>query len=391
MNATGQTVLQGTDLSELETALHQLPELKKVKLHVCQGDQEIRIFLEDYALPKKQIWQNKIRTALRQVQLKTTYPIQVYGRQIGDIMPQWHMQLAPNMAANATASSQAATSNPVQEDWLAFLTWVRQSPFYPVVNQVQTKWAHATSRWRLITAGGLTVILLVFLHSLFSPSPLSTTTPSYALQFDGEDDIAIASASQIPAFDSSEAGFSVSLWVKPTHLTKYGRLIERSDNTSNDRLLLVIDHEEEGIRLSLNGHYAIADELLLNQWSHVVGTYDGQNIRVYLNGELGATTSYRGKIDLTQSSLLVGNNRENSRPFAGSLGDIQIWQKALTPKEIQQVLAKLPAADTPGLLAVWSFDDTTGTVALDRIDQIPLTIQTVTGKGDGPQLVSSQD
>ena len=115
-------------------------------------------------------------------------------------------------------------------------------------------------------------------------------------------------------------------WIYPTQFNRYGRIVERSDNDFDDRLILAVDHEEKGIHLNVNRNIAIATGLPLNEWSHVAGTYDGESIRVYINGELGAETLYEGApLELTESDFWLGNNRQNTRPYAGYLKDIQRW------------------------------------------------------------------
>ncbi|WP_439344205.1 LamG domain-containing protein [Vacuolonema iberomarrocanum] len=428
----------------LETALNELSETKRFRMIVCHENDELRIFIEGAALPEKQKWVPKVRRLLGQVGLKTSHPIYIYGRKIGAILPQWQQRLAPNQSSSASQDSQSTEASPAQaqssasasseeppsaegtsqaspsapstpqEKSLSPKTDIRpspnkpqrsQSPLSPNRRSQLTNSRSSTSRdksfptavkWGAIAGGGMVFLFFAALgvrSLLLSPSSSNTPQPQeYALQFDGEDDIAIAAQGYLPAFTSTTGGFSVSSWVYPTEFTTYGRVVERSDNTLSDRFLFVIDHEERGIRLSLNGSYAIGVGLPLNEWSHVVGTYDGTYIRVYINGELKAETLYQGGIDLTTSELWIGNNRENSRPFAGSLKDIQLWQRALTDGEIQQAMQQTPSAETRGLLASWEFSEASEAVLTDQVSGIPLSLQVAPNpfsSTDGPQLIEA--
>ena len=140
--------------------------------------------------------------------------------------------------------------------------------------------------------------------------------------------------------------------------------------------------------------FAIATGLPLNEWNHVAGTDDGESIRMYINGELGAETLYEDALlKLTKSDFWLGNNRQNTRPYAGDLKDIQLWQRALTSTEIQQALAQTPSAEAAGLLAAWPFAEATSDAAIaDQVQAIPVTLQNATAPqtaAGGPQVVPS--
>jgi hypothetical protein len=48
------------------------------------------------------------------------------------------------------------------------------------------------------------------------------------------------------------------------------------------------------------GSVTSASSLSMGTWTHVVGTYDGSNLRIYLNGSLDSQTSETGNIITTQ-------------------------------------------------------------------------------------------
>ncbi|MEM6437021.1 MAG: LamG domain-containing protein [Cyanobacteria bacterium P01_D01_bin.115] len=149
--------------------------------------------------------------------------------------------------------------------------------------------------------------------------------------------------------------------------------------------------------VSLHGRqsrFAIATGLPLNEWSHIAGTYDGKSIRLYINGELGAETCYESApLELTKSDFWLGNHRQNTRPYAGYLKDIQLWQRILTSAEIQQAIVQAPLAEAAGPLASWPFAKATSDVAIaDQVQKIPVTRRNATAPqtaAGGPQVVQS--
>ena len=71
-----------------------------------------------------------------------------------------------------------------------------------------------------------------------------------------------------------------------------------------------------------------------NQWSYIAVTYDGENIRCYVNKELTQTTPYTGGILNSVQPMLIGA-RENS-PFTGTIDQLVIYNKALTAEAIRE-------------------------------------------------------
>jgi hypothetical protein len=70
-------------------------------------------------------------------------------------------------------------------------------------------------------------------------------------------------------------------------------------------------------------------------WYHLVGTYDGAQVKLYVNGELGATLDYAGEIASSEDSVDLGHNSEvTDRLFEGTLDDARIYNRVLSEGEI---------------------------------------------------------
>ena len=76
----------------------------------------------------------------------------------------------------------------------------------------------------------------------------------------------------------------------------------------------------------------------LNTWTHLATTYDGANLRYYVNGVLVGTTAGTGTINAANGALRIGGN--NSAPlgqgewFKGLIDEVRIYNRALTAAEI---------------------------------------------------------
>ncbi len=78
--------------------------------------------------------------------------------------------------------------------------------------------------------------------------------------------------------------------------------------------------------------------LILNEWTHVVGTYDGTTKRLYLNGTEVASRASTVFNRNTVQGLRIGAGANESPtagfPFRGNLDEVAIYPRALTPAEI---------------------------------------------------------
>ena len=86
---------------------------------------------------------------------------------------------------------------------------------------------------------------------------------------------------------------------------------------------------------------AVAPSITLNQsvsvnsWHHIVATYDGTTLSLYRNGSLvGTPATSTGNITNTSKALTIGIR--GGQPFGGRISNTKIYNRALTPQEIQQ-------------------------------------------------------
>ncbi len=76
-------------------------------------------------------------------------------------------------------------------------------------------------------------------------------------------------------------------------------------------------------------------QLPLNTWTHVAGTYDGSQLRFYVNGVLVTTTAVTGSIATAPNPLRIGGNSIWGEWFNGLIDEVRVYSRALTQSEIQ--------------------------------------------------------
>ena len=106
--------------------------------------------------------------------------------------------------------------------------------------------------------------------------------------------------------------------------------------------------------------------LTLNNWHHLVMTYNGANIKLYVDGILSATQSHTAAMNIAgNSGISIGESNQANGYWGhtdGKLDDIAIWNRALTQAEITTLYngtnptTCLPSyVPTNGLVGFWPF------------------------------------
>lgn len=74
------------------------------------------------------------------------------------------------------------------------------------------------------------------------------------------------------------------------------------------------------------------------QWYHIVGTYDGSYMRLYVNGALENSQPQTGNIANTPVDLFLGVRAVKSVPtdmyFDGTIDEVAIYKRVLSPQEV---------------------------------------------------------
>jgi hypothetical protein len=83
-----------------------------------------------------------------------------------------------------------------------------------------------------------------------------------------------------------------------------------------------------------------------NQWHHVAGTYDGSNVRVYVDGDEGTPYSYTSSISNTDHPFELGRGVSDSYNFAGALDDVRLYNAALTRNDVLGLFGSLSSLGT---------------------------------------------
>lgn len=162
-----------------------------------------------------------------------------------------------------------------------------------------------------------------------------------AFSFDGVDDQVT-----IPHAANQNAGIiTVAAWIRQASFG-HGRPIAQKRTVGNvGGYTFETTHNPEGPNASMQfiiwnagvptTLFAPADIFTLNNWYHVAATYDGTNMRLYLDGFEIASTSVFGLIDASDANVVSGRNVVvPTFRYHGQIDELQFYGRALSPSEI---------------------------------------------------------
>jgi hypothetical protein len=90
-----------------------------------------------------------------------------------------------------------------------------------------------------------------------------------------------------------------------------------------------------------NGHWIVvasATTLASQTWYHLVGTYDGAALRIYINGQPEGTVPYAGGYELPHNNATIAYLKratgETMNRLNGKIDEVRLYRYALSPQEV---------------------------------------------------------
>jgi len=144
------------------------------------------------------------------------------------------------------------------------------------------------------------------------------------------------------------ASLSICQWVNLDSLSSYGRTFyeNQTDAGNNYRVALGGDSSNFSFYLYTSSGGAGANKgsaIATGAWTHIAGTYDGANIRLYINGEEAGSASQTGTVESSTGSyggIAIGARRSGSsldQYVNGKIATTSVWISGLTHAQIKQI------------------------------------------------------
>jgi hypothetical protein len=182
------------------------------------------------------------------------------------------------------------------------------------------------------------------------------------LNFDGVDDtLYIGNWAGLTSINTS---LTVAAWVyRPANQPGFVSVVSREIGTTyNEHFLLGFeDGKYRWFVNTTNGESSLSlgGSSPTGQWVHMVGTYDGSTVSLYVNGALQFSTPHSGTFANDTTGITIGVNHNSAAhlpdaAFGGTVDDVNIYASALTPQEVLQLYQATPSSSdaTPPTVAV---------------------------------------
>ena len=150
--------------------------------------------------------------------------------------------------------------------------------------------------------------------------------------------------------------FSVSVWVKPSTDVLHGDILSNHSNNTNAGIVI---KREDGdgkynAEITCDGNYydlskGIANEYGANgiinptfdKFDHIVTTFDGDNLTMYVNGTLAKTLPVGATAADSPYALYIGTYAgapmRSLKPFTGLIDEVKVFDGVLSEKEIMEL------------------------------------------------------
>ena len=161
-----------------------------------------------------------------------------------------------------------------------------------------------------------------------------------ALELDGSDDFVRVNDDNSLQINNT---ISISAWVKPTANITSTQSILGKGNSYDYWLRLGLTsvgmHPSFLLNNDASGSEVISDTPIpLNTWTFLVGTYDGVETRLYVNGVLVDSKPFTAPINTSTDELSIGATQEGSNFFfQGAIDEVSLWSRALSATEVSNL------------------------------------------------------
>jgi len=175
-----------------------------------------------------------------------------------------------------------------------------------------------------------------------------TGIQNQAVAIAGSDDYVYVPDQPSFTFDN---GLTVAAWVKSNKLGDVRTIIRKREDGTSTFVLATNDKDYQiVIRLSNGNAVSVKAKATTNTWTHVAATYDGKDLKLYVNGALAGKTHAVGKLSTGLGPVLMGNDASGRR-IDGALDTVYFDTFPATADQIAS-LSCVPGQSTVSVVPV---------------------------------------
>ncbi|HIB92175.1 TPA: LamG domain-containing protein [Candidatus Poribacteria bacterium] len=180
----------------------------------------------------------------------------------------------------------------------------------------------------------------------------SNTASNIVLKLDGETYIEVPGSESL----NPKNALTIEAWLKPEKMT--GEAVAKDWGGQRDYIFPELVGSNN-LRFVLWPETKILDSpgVEIGEWQHVAGTWDGQKMRSYINGnEVGSVDYNVEELNDSEVSLYIGAGDSPHWTYTGLIDELRIWETARTQQELKDSMMKSLNGNEAGLNALYSFE-----------------------------------
>ena len=189
-----------------------------------------------------------------------------------------------------------------------------------------------------------------------SPTPRS-------VYLSGSNHVAVPGYTEINTFAGNQ--LTIEAWVSASSLKPQyweGSIISKSAEIAGVQSGFDLRMGANGIDFNLgtgagwqSAFYNFAPDVL--RWYHVAGVFDGDSVKLYIDGQRVAALLYSGTFNNNTEPLFIGESVTwSGRNFHGRIDEVKVWNRALKPGELAY-FSRHTHCNPYGLVAYFQFNE----------------------------------
>jgi hypothetical protein len=131
---------------------------------------------------------------------------------------------------------------------------------------------------------------------------------------------------------------TVSCWFNANNIATSQRLFDKTPVANGNNFIFDLLSSKPRFIVA-GGSHTIATALNSATWYHVAATYNGAQVKIYINGILTYTGAQTGNCVSNTLPLRIGADQNATSKFTGRLDEIRIYNTALTDNDIYALYA----------------------------------------------------
>jgi hypothetical protein len=201
-------------------------------------------------------------------------------------------------------------------------------------------------------------------------SSARAASPGNCLLFNGTNGfVSVAHNTNLNAYP-----LAVTAWFRTTNSSSFEGIVSKYADASADGWSLAVssghlrgfyyrNHNFSDFAIDSTSAISVSDGF----WHHAALVVDASGGKIYVDGVLAGTSAWTGAAGGPGSSepLQIGRYYTNTAPFQATIDEVAVWNRGLGSGELNYLKHRQLNGNEDGLVALWHFDEGSGTTTAD--------------------------